>query len=258
MTPSRSPDELQTDGETGVADQSLARQLRAKRAEMMISELEAVALGLFEQRGFGEVSVEEVASEAQISVRTFYRYFPTKEDVLQLRIDRRSEALRAALLVRPLDEPPLQSLRLAFVEALSGEDMELLRRWIAVVQATPTVLKGVLGGIQLKSQRVIAEFFGSRLSLPSDALIPTMLAAAAGGVIQAALTQWYLKGGELATALSEALEVLERSIGADPRTWSADNGNPTRGVSHKAANRGGHGKPGSADSTSREAPRTGH
>jgi TetR/AcrR family transcriptional regulator, regulator of mycofactocin system len=210
-----------------LATQSLALQLREKRSEMMISELEAVALRLFEERGFGDVTVDEIASEAHISARTFYRYFPGKEDVLQLQIDRRSAALREALSARPLDEPPLHSLRLALEEVLAAEDTALLRRWIAVVAATPAVLKGVLGGIQLKGQRVIAEFFGTRLGAPSDALVPTMLAAAAGGVIQAAQTQWYFRGGDLATAISEGLDVLERGIGTDPTTWSSGNGSPT-------------------------------
>ena len=193
---------------------------------MMISELEAVALRLFEERGFGEVTVEEIASEARISVRTFYRYFPGKEDVLQVQIDRRSVALVAALATRPADEPPLHSLRLALEEAVSAEDTALLRRWIAVVAATPGVLKGVLGGIQLKGHLAIAEFFGDRFGLPSDALVPTMLAAAAGGVIQAAQTHWYFHGGDLATAISEGLDVLERGIGTDPTTWSVGNESP--------------------------------
>ncbi len=199
--------------------ESLARQLRVKRSEMMISELEAVALRCFEQRGF-DITVEEIAAEAHISVRTFYRYFPAKEDVLQVRIDRRTEALRAALAERPADEPPVQSLRLALEDVVSAEDAELLRRWTAVVADTPSALRGVLGGIQLKGHVAMAEFLGARLGLPSDALVPTMLAAAVGGVIQAAQTQWYLRGGELATALSEGLAVLERGIGADPKTWS--------------------------------------
>jgi len=190
---------------------------------MMLSELEAVALRLFEERGF-EITVEEIASEAQISARTFYRYFPAKDDVLQLQIERRSVGMEAALAARPADEPPLHSLRVALADVVSAEDQELVRRWIAVIVATPTVLKGVVGGIQLKGHRVIAEFLGVRLGVPSDALVPTMLAAAVGGVIQAAQTQWYFQGGDLATAISDGLAVLENGIGMDPRTWSGGTG----------------------------------
>ena len=200
---------------------SLAAQLRTKRAEMMVAELEAVALRLFEERGFADVTVEDIASEAQISVRTFYRYFSAKDDVLQVHIDRRTEALRAALAARPVDEAPLHSLRLALEEVVAAEDTALLRRWITVIQATPSVLKGVVGGIQLKSQRAMTEFFGARLGLPSDDLVPTMLAAAAGGVMQAAQTRWFFQGGDLRTAFSEAFDVLERGVGTDPHAWYA-------------------------------------
>jgi AcrR family transcriptional regulator len=193
---------------------------------MMVSELESVALRLFEQDGFDEVTIDEIASQAQISVRTFYRYFPSKEDVLQVQIDRRSKALRAALAARPTDEPPLHALRLALEQDFAAEDTELLRRWIAVIAATPTVVPGILGGIQLKTQRVITDFFRSRLGLPGDALIPTMLAGAVGGVIQAAQTHWYFNGGDLSSAISQGLEVLERGIGTYPTTWSAGRGEP--------------------------------
>ena len=204
--------------------QSLAEVLREKRTAMMLSELEAVALRLFDERGFSDVTVQEIADEAQISVRTFYRYCPTKEDVLQLRIDRRSEALRAALWATPVDEPPLHSLRVALVEAVSAEDLALLRRWITVISATPSVLRGVMGGIYLKTRTVFAEFFGARLGLPNEALIPTMLAAAVGGVLEAAQTQWFFSGGELVTMISDSLEVLERGIGTDPQWWMGERG----------------------------------
>lgn len=185
----------------------------------MIHELETVALRLFEQRGFREVTVEEIASAAHISARTFYRYFPNKEDVLQVQIDRRSNGLRAVLSTRPADEPPLHSLRLALTEQISAEDPKLLRRWIAIVAASPPVLNAVLGGIQVKMHRVIADFLGSRLGLPSNALVPTMLAAASGGIVQAAHIDWYLNGGDLATKISEGFEVLEQD--RDDRAFGA-------------------------------------
>jgi AraC-like DNA-binding protein len=58
---------------------SLVVELQSKRSEMMTIEIETIALGLFEERGFKEVTVEDIASAARISVRTFYRYFPSKE-----------------------------------------------------------------------------------------------------------------------------------------------------------------------------------
>jgi hypothetical protein len=93
---------------------------------------------------------------------------------------------------------------------VADEDVALFRRWTTVVAATPSLLRPVLGGIQLKSQQVMADF------LAADALEPTMLAAAAGGVIQAAHTRWALLGGDLPKEISDGLEVLERAIGTTP------------------------------------------
>jgi TetR/AcrR family transcriptional regulator, regulator of mycofactocin system len=188
---------------------------------MVLAEVEAVALRLFEERGFADVTVEDIASEAKISARTFYRYLPTKEDVLQVRIDRRTEDLRAALMGRPNDEPPLHSLRVAVELEVSAEDPELLARWMAVIVASPILLRSVVGGLHLKVDQMMAEFFGSRLGLPSDALVPRVLAASAGGVINAAQTYWFLNGGDLAETISESLEVLERGIGTAPGSWAA-------------------------------------
>jgi AcrR family transcriptional regulator len=199
--------------------QSLSLQLRAKRLEMVVSEIEEVALRLFDQRGFANVTVEDIAVEAHISVRTFYRYVASKEDVLQLRIVRRSDVLGEELAARPEDEAPLRSLRLVFEDEFSAVDPIILRRWITVIADNPNVMKGVVGAIQLKIQPVIAEFFGSRLGLPSDALVPTMLAAAALGVVQAAHTQWFIHDGDLTATMSESLAVLERAISTDPKTW---------------------------------------
>ena len=202
---------------------SLASQLREQRSELIVSELESVALRLFDERGFAEVTVDEIASGAGLSARTFYRYFAAKEDVLQVRIDRRNAVLRTALRARPTDEAPLHSLRLALEEEASAVDTVLLRRWISVISTTPSVLKGVVGGLHLKLHPLLAGFFASRLDLPDDALVPTMLAAASVGVIQAATTQWFLRGGDLVTAMSESLAVLESGIGTDLRAL-ADKG----------------------------------
>jgi AcrR family transcriptional regulator len=208
----RRPRKAHVGQEASRRDPSLVQKRRQKRSELMILELEAISLAMFAERGFATVNVEEIAAEAQISTRTFYRYFPAKEDVLQVRIRQRAEALRTALAERSPDEPPLHSLRLAVEIAVSAEDPVLLKRWIDVVAATPSALRAVLGGCFLTLNGVMAEFFGSRLSVPADALVPTMLAGAASGVLKAAETRWLVRGGNLAATISEGLGVLEDAM----------------------------------------------
>jgi AcrR family transcriptional regulator len=204
---------------------SLVHRTRQRRSELIVSELEAVALAMFKQRGFAAVTVEEIAAEAQTSKRTFYRHFPVKEDVLQVRIRRRAEAIRDALAERPSEEPPLRSLRVALQAAMSAEDPVLVGRWIDVVAATPSVLMGVVGGCVLVGNKTMAEFLGSRLGLPGDALLPAMLAAATGGIIQAAETRWrFHGGGDLATIVSEGMRALEEGVGGDLGTSAGGNG----------------------------------
>jgi AcrR family transcriptional regulator len=203
---------------------SLVQRRRVKRSERIISELEAVALALFEQRGFANVTVEEISAEAEISPRTFYRYFPAKEDVLQVMIRRRAEALRRALAERPTDEPPLHSLRLALEVAVSAEDPLLHKRWMAVVTTTPSVLKTVLGACILTFNGMMAEFFGSRLGVAAAAFEPTMLAAAAGGIVLAAETHYHLHGGNMATIISKGLSVLEDAVGTGLGTGARGKG----------------------------------
>jgi hypothetical protein len=88
------------------------------------------------------------------------------------------------------------------------------------------VVNGVLGGIQLKSQRVIAARLlrveaghaERRAGGRSHARSPRP------GVIQAAQTNWYLKGGDLASTMAAGIGVLERGVGADPAAGSAGSG----------------------------------
>jgi AcrR family transcriptional regulator len=190
----------------------LAERLREQRLETTTSEVERAAMLLFDQRGFANVTVEDIASEAGISVRTFYRYFAAKEDVLQVRLRRSARMLRAALDARPQDESPVHSLRVAFAEVVQLEDQANVGRWIRVISSTPSVLAGVIGGVQLITHGAIRDFFAARMDAPAGSMAPWIWAGAAGGAIQAAHIHWYLNGGDLPSIVSEGLAVLEEGI----------------------------------------------
>ena len=203
----------------GTLATQVRREVRSTHAEKMTTALERVALGLFARRGFASVTVDEIAAEAQVSVRTFYRYLPQKEQVLHVRIDRRAALIAEALARRTDDEAPLRAIREALTEASADEDEELVRQWVAVIAATPELVPGVIGGMQLKVRRVINEYLALRLDEAVDAFVPKMLAAAVGGIAEAATTYWFADGGDLSATMDAALELLE-PVGSASALWT--------------------------------------
>jgi AcrR family transcriptional regulator len=80
----------------------------------MRDEVLAVALEMFAERGFEEVTTAEIAAVAGVSPRSFFRYFPTKEDVLLGSIRDAGVLVRDRLVERPADEGAWQALLQAF------------------------------------------------------------------------------------------------------------------------------------------------
>src|SRR5437773_11582051 len=90
--------------------------LRERRKRLTAAELEAAALRLFGERGFDAVTVDDIAAEADVCRRTFFRYFASKEDVLLSDHPRRLAELRQGLAARPPEEPVLTALRHTLLE----------------------------------------------------------------------------------------------------------------------------------------------
>src|SRR5215470_8582946 len=101
-----------------------SRGLRQRKKERVREELTDAALRLFTVRGFDRTTVEAIVEQVGVSPRTFFRYFPAKEDVLTASAERLGTDLRAALAARPGDEPPIASLRRVLTERAKVYDAE--------------------------------------------------------------------------------------------------------------------------------------
>jgi AcrR family transcriptional regulator len=91
---------------TGHSSTGLRERKKARTREA----LQEAAMARFVRQGFERTTVEEIAEACEVSPRTFFRYFPTKEDVLFADAAVRRERLLAVIAERPPDETAFVAL----------------------------------------------------------------------------------------------------------------------------------------------------
>jgi TetR/AcrR family transcriptional regulator, regulator of mycofactocin system len=170
-------------------------------------DLEKVAFELFGRQGFDRTTVDDIASAAGIGRRTFFRYFPSKNDVPWGNFEAELERMRIRLKACPTGTPLMDAIRMATVDfnRIAPEQVPLHRRRMELILRTPA-LQAHSTLRYAAWRQVIAEFAGERLGQPPDALAPRTIAYTALGVAVAAYEQW------LETADSELGDLLDRSM----------------------------------------------
>ena len=146
--------------------------------------LRRVALEMFARKGFANVTVAELAQQAGVTQRTFFRHFPTKEAVLFKDYDTHLEWLAEALAERPASEPLFDAV-LASVTSFP-HDLEVVRQ-AAILRATlidGERAAGHLRVVQASFARVLTDFVKSRHADTPDI---DLLAEVAGATLAAAL-----------------------------------------------------------------------
>ena len=96
--------------------------LRERKRQRTHDAVSSIAIALFLEHGFDGVSVADIASAAEISKPTLFRYFPSKEDLVLHRFaDHEGEAARV-VRQRPARQTPLTALRGHFLDGLARRD----------------------------------------------------------------------------------------------------------------------------------------
>lgn len=138
------------------------------------------ALRRFLDKGAAAPSVADIATDAGVTQRTFYRYFPSKEHVLFSDYDARLDWFRAALRVCPAREPLVVAIR-ADVESFPYDDALLKMAQLRTRELEVDVINAQLRRVQADFADEIVEHL-RRLRKPSDAeevevLLPERLRA---------------------------------------------------------------------------------
>src|ERR1700730_10682999 len=89
-----------------------ASGLRERKKQKTKEAIHRGALRLFQEQGYEETTIEQIAAAAEISPSTFFNYFPTKEDLVLY--DRYDPIMFSMMMARPSDEPVSMLLQHAF------------------------------------------------------------------------------------------------------------------------------------------------
>ncbi len=172
---------------------------------------------MFTERGFENTTIEQIATEAGVSERTFFRYFTTKASVLWTEFETEVETIRATLAAVPDDLPMMDAIRGAVVAAnhYRAEDVPEMRQKMNLIATVPALSFSAAEHYEAWEQ-AIREFAGRRLRQPAESLYPLALGRAVLAVCRAAYDRWSVRAdNDLTVYLDAALSALSAGFGLD-------------------------------------------
>src|SRR6185503_15439075 len=192
--------------------------LRERHRKRTAADLEEAALALFTDKGFDAVTIDDIAASADVSRRTFFRYFASKEDVILSDHPRRLGELQTELDRRPADEPALTALRHAIL-SLAGsfeEQRDQMLRRFRLITETPALEARSLC-LQRNWETGVTEMLAERMGVdPGDDLRPGVVAATTMAAMRIATANWLALGGhgDLPAIVADALDLLDGGLQA--------------------------------------------
>lgn len=194
--------------------------LRERKKQQTRRAIADAALRLFAERGYEETTIADIAAAADVSPRTFFSYFPSKEDVVFAEIDERLAEVREGLAHRPPDETPLESIRrivLQMIEAIATEHGEYGAVQVRLILERPSLQARALKRMNDTEEEVLERL--TELCPQLDEIDAVVISGAIVGGMKAVITHCRTHGYAPETtrkAVDRALAVIERGLGSIP------------------------------------------
>jgi AcrR family transcriptional regulator len=173
--------------------------------------LQEAALALFIESGFNDVTVADIAAEAEVSERTFFRYFATKEEVLFGESDLLLAEIITAIRQAPATASPADLVGAAMSRLIQLFEPERSkhRQRSAVIDAEPALRERDLLKQSVWAKEIVAELVHRRI----DPVRATALAGAATAGFRAAYGEWLVSRSK--QTLAERVDAVRRQLAED-------------------------------------------
>lgn len=164
--------------------------LRERKRLAVERALRLAAFTLMAEKDADEVTVEQIAAAADVSTRTFFNYFATKDDVFNAPSADEAEAFLERVSNVPGELSPLEALGRIISEDLARLEQEDTdwTLWLRVVQRNPRMLPSLLMRLGETEQQYAAAV-AARVGTESEALYPRLVAGCATTAVRTAVSQ---------------------------------------------------------------------
>jgi AcrR family transcriptional regulator len=196
------------------------RGLRERKKAGTRAALAAATLRLAVDRGWEHVTVEAIATAADVSYRTFFNHFSSKEEALLQPGGADRPRLSTRLRVQPAELGVLDAVRAAVREELADleADPTALRNRMTVIMANPSLLPRLVE-IGATDEREVALAIAERTGQDAESdLYPGLLSAVLSATVRVSLWRWHVQDGgtALTTLVDEALDAVAAGLPAPP------------------------------------------
>jgi AcrR family transcriptional regulator len=198
-----------------------AHGLRERKKARTRDAIIDAALDLFERNGYDATTVEDIAAAADVSPRTFFRYFESKVDLIMVRSGDKHAGLGPSIAGRPAEESVLDAVRHAMRDDLARQlDDPLVMREIQVMLTTPSLRNLAREHFDDEEAGMVGPV-ADRLGLETDDLAAHVATGMIASALWTTVNRWTAAGAEverLEPMLDEAFALLESGLATVSRT----------------------------------------
>ena len=193
------------------AANSLRERKKARTREAIID----AALDLFASKGFEATTIEDIAAAADVSPRTFFRYFDSKVDLVMARNEAHGDKIGPLVAARPAGEGPLEALRQVVQQTMCElfADPSVVRE-LQVMMSTPALRNRAREHFYEEEAELVSAF-AARLGTDEDDLTANVMASTAASTLWTVIERWLAEGTEverLMPMIDEAFALLEQGL----------------------------------------------
>ena len=193
-----------------------AQDRRQRKKQLTKDALIAAALELFAAKGYDHTAVHEITDAVDVSERTFFRYFASKEDLVLSFIADGATAFAEALAARPAQEEPLaaarNALQISIRDMSGGQGLANYLSAMRLIDSTPTLLAAYLRSVHDHDDEII-EVLARREGVdPVADRRPRVLAAVIGALVFLANKDWQASDTESPEDLAAAFDAYADAV----------------------------------------------